>query len=108
MQKNLNEILENVPSTVNFGEVKEFDDLDDRVSCIESITINIVGVEEGYIEFCPNDEPPAIEEMLAWIWLFRPDLGEEIVAKSQSEELRRLVTHYREGTIDEWWQWMSE
>lgn len=56
---------------------------------------------------CPNEEPPEILELLSWIWLFRPDLGNEISQKAP-EDLQNLIKHYNEGELDKWWEYMSK
>lgn len=106
-EKSLSNIIAEYPSRVEFEEITDFNKFDDRRSCIECVTVNIIGVNDGFIEFCPNEEPPEMLELLSWIWLFRPDLGNEIM-KNAPEELNKLIEHYNSNQLDEWWKYMNE
>jgi hypothetical protein len=94
-QMELDIILQNIPREVDWDDIPEFERMDDRVSMVSMICSNIIGVNEGYIEWCPNDEPPIEAEILAWIWVIRPDLGEKIFPRA-NEDLRQTILDYME------------
>lgn len=99
-------LIENPPQTVPWAEVVDFDDLDERRSCIDCLYANILGVNEGYVEWCPNDNPPSKAETLAWLWFIRPDLSSEISADAPPE-LYDLIQKKLNGQMDEWWKEMT-
>ena len=51
---------------------------------------NLIGVNEGYIEWCPNNEPPSQIETLTWWWVIRPDLGAAIAIEAP-DELKKII-----------------
>jgi len=80
---------------IPLSDVREVDDLDMRIGCVSVHFANIIGVGERSIEFCPNSEPPADDEVLAWTWVVRPDLKESILMQLGDHEfaegVRQLV-----------------
>ncbi len=52
-------ILDSIPNEVLWQDIVQFDQLDERVAIANDLCANIIGVNEGYIEWCPNDEPPS-------------------------------------------------
>lgn len=79
---------ENIPREVKYSEVEDFDEFDTRRSAIDGLYINIIGVNEDGIEWCPNDDPPSKEEYLAWLWVIKPSMGTEIL-NDCSEEMTK-------------------
>ena len=73
------QLLDSPPDTIPWSEVVDFDRWDERRSCVDVLFANIIGVEDGFVEWLPNEDPPSREEVLAWIWAVRPDLGNEII-----------------------------
>ncbi|MFA6172959.1 MAG: hypothetical protein WC701_04680 [Kiritimatiellales bacterium] len=104
--KTYREILNGPSQTVAWADVVDFDQLDERLSCLDCLYANILGVNEGYVEWCPNDNPPSKSETLAWIWFIRPDLGSEI-ANDAPEELRNLIQKFNNGDMESWWKEMT-
>ena len=94
--------IENTPRQVPFAEVGDFDQLDERVSAVKVIFGSVVGVNDGYIEWCPDDIAPSEQERLAWIWLCNPSLDGEILPRAD-EWFRDLVVSYRAAEMDRWW-----
>jgi hypothetical protein len=86
-------ILNAIPSEVNWQDVVQFDKLDERVARANDLCANVVGVNEGYIEWCPNDEPPSMMETLVWWWVVRPDLGAAIAIEAP-QELKEIIGQY--------------
>jgi hypothetical protein len=95
-----------LPSEVKYGEIENFEDLETRVSAIDSLFANIIGVNEDFVEWCPNEDPPSRQEYLAWAWLVRPSLGKEIQLESSSA-LSRLITAYDSKQMDEWFEYIA-
>jgi hypothetical protein len=91
------------PKTVAWSDVVDFDRLDERRSCIDCLHANILGVNEGYVEWSPNDSPPSKAETLAWLWFIRPDLGDEISIDAP-KELRNLIQKFQAGDMETWWE----
>ena len=104
----LDNILKSVPNEVEFSEIIEFDKLDDRISAVGVLFANTIGVNEKSIEFCPNNEPPLIEEIISWIWTFRPDLGTEILNQNLSEDLIKLISSYEKNEMNNFWNYIAE
>ena len=86
-------ILNSIPNEVAWEDVVQFDKLDDRVAIANDFCPNIVGVNDGSIEWCPNEEPPSDLEKLVWWWVVRPDLG-AAVALEAPLELKRIIGNY--------------
>ena len=106
--KTLAELIADPPLVVSWSQVVDFERWDDRQSCVDILFSNIVGVSEGWVEFCPNDEPPEKQEILAWIWAIRPDLSQEILESAPSSVLRSLIIGYQKGDLDSWWSEMTK
>jgi hypothetical protein len=86
-------ILESIPHEVPWSDIVQFDKLDERVAIANAFCANIIGVNENYIEWCPNDEPPSMKETLTWWWVVRPDLGAAIAIEAP-QELKEIIGHY--------------
>lgn len=99
----LETLLTELPLEIKFSEVKEIDQLDERISAVGTLFANTIGMLEDGIEFCPDEEPPEVEESLSWVWAYRPDLGYLIEEKDISDEFRKLIKSYRRGKMDEFW-----
>ncbi len=54
---------------------------------------NIIGVKEGTIEWCPNENPPNHLEKLVWWWVVRPDLGSAIAIEAP-QKLKNIIIQY--------------
>ena len=99
-------LLSNPPKTVAWSDVVDFDRLDERRSCVDCLHANILGVNEGYVEWSPNDSPPSKDETLAWLWFIRPDLGDEI-ASDAPVPLRNLIQKFQADDMETWWKEMT-
>lgn len=94
-------IPEKFPREVPWGDIERFDDFDVRVSAIGCIFANIIGVNDGYVEWCPNGDPPSRDEYLAWLWVVKPGLG-KVISGESSGNFRELVQAYDANEIDRW------
>jgi hypothetical protein len=95
------------PKRVDLGDVVDRENLDERRACVDCLYINILGINEGIVEWSPNDKPPSKAETLAWMWFVRPDLHEQI-ANDAPSELRHLIEMYRANNLEAWWREMCE
>jgi hypothetical protein len=50
-------------------------------------------VNEGYIEWCPDNNPQTQLETLLWWWVIRPDLGAAIASEAP-QELKEIISQY--------------
>jgi hypothetical protein len=108
MKLDLKTLIHSTPSAVKFSEIEDFDRLDERISAVGVLYVNTIGVCDGYIEFCPNNEPPLVAEILSWIWVFRPDLSTYILNETLQDDLKLLIKSYQTGDIDKWWNYIND
>jgi hypothetical protein len=99
-------LLTSPPKEVAWSDLVEFSRIDERRSSIDCLFPNILGVNDGFVEWCPNDNPPSQAETLVWLWFVRPDLGPEI-AELAEPPLRNLIQMYRAGEMEAWWKHIS-
>jgi hypothetical protein len=93
--------IESTPREVRWSDVAEFDRLDERVSAVTVIFGSVIGVNDGSVEWCPDDMPPREQERLAWVWVCNPTLDAEILPRAEGW-FRDLVTAYRAGEMERW------
>jgi|SRR6266850_1355594 len=96
----VNELLQEVANlgrTAAWGRVVDFERMDERVSSANTAFKNLIGVNEEYIEWCPNDDPPDVDEALGWLWVVRPDLGDDISTASANDYLRAVIRRYKDN-----------
>ena len=86
-------ILSSIGNEVRWQDIVQIEKLDDRVAIANELCANIIGVNEGYIDWCPNDDPPSRLETLIWWWVVRPDLGAAIAIESP-QELKEIIGQY--------------
>ncbi len=98
--------IESTPTQLNWDDIEEIERFDERRSAVDCLFTNTIGVNDGFVEWCPNDDPPKLEERLAWIWCVQPSAGAE-VQKLTKYELRHLVDSYSAGEMDGWWKEIS-
>ena len=106
MTSDLKHLLRNTPNSVPFRDFEFLDDIDLRSSCIHVLFVNIVGIDVDSADWLPNDDPPDLNERLAWIWFVRPSLANEIV-EMISGDFRMLVECYQDDRMDDWWSHMT-
>ncbi len=107
MEKELLELIENYPKQLNWKDVRDFDNFNERVSAVDCIVVNTIGVSNGFVEFIPDNNPPLKEEILLWLWAIRPDLDSEIIKiDGLSEELTLLLKYSVENNLQAFWNEM--
>lgn len=105
--KTLEELIVNYPNEIAFDEIVDFENFDDRLSVVDCIVVNSIGVNEGFIEFIPDNNPALNEEILCWIWAFRPDLTNEILLKNISVDFEFALKSYLNNSMDKFWDYIS-
>lgn len=50
--------IHSIPHEVLWQDIVQFEKLDERVARANDICLNIIGINEGYVEWCPNNDPP--------------------------------------------------
>jgi hypothetical protein len=86
-------ILSALPQKVVWQDVAQFENVDERVLLATHIGGDIVGMSYGFVEWCPNNDPPSELETFLWWWVVRPDLGAAI-AYEADEETRLTIADY--------------
>ena len=87
--------LSDTPKEVNFKDISEFDRMEQRFFAIEQYYGDIVGMNVDSVEFCPNRNPPELQnEILPWLWLIHPELKDQISEIADSQ-LRQIIREYR-------------
>ncbi len=88
------ERIDSLPRRVAWNEIPQFDRLDDRIAAVNIAAGAIVDVTRGYVALTTADVPTE-EELLAWAWLIRPDLEDQIMPLA-SGHLREAIESYHE------------
>lgn len=107
MQIELNTFLASYPTTVNHTEIVDFANFDERLSAVNSLVVNTIGVSKNVIEFIPDNDPPLKEEVYCWIWVIRPDLSKDILNLDISEGLTILLRSYIDKDMSRFWNYIS-
>ena len=47
-------ILNSIPHEIRWQDIVQFEKIDDRVTIADDLCANIIGVNEGTIQSCPN------------------------------------------------------
>ena len=95
-----------IASQLSFDEVEQFDDLDSRRSAVNCLFPNIIGVNDGWVEWCPSNDPPSREEYLAWLWFVKPNLGTQIQQECGTE-LSKIIQHYDAQELEQWFEYIE-
>jgi hypothetical protein len=91
------------PIAVSWKDVTEFDRLNERVSAVSALIGSVIGVREEVVQWCSDDAVPAESERLAWLWVCWPHLDDELQRVATMGLLSDLMTAYRTGAMDRWW-----
>jgi hypothetical protein len=90
------------PLEVRWGDVAEFEQMDERVAAVSVLFGTVIGVSNGSVQWCTDSIPPAESERLAWLWMCWPDLDEQIMNRARQDH-RELMRAYRAGQLSDWW-----
>lgn len=107
MENHLHTLLSSYPTTVNHSDIVDFGNFDERLSAVDSLVVNTIGVSEDFIEFIPDNEPPLEEEIYCWIWVIRPDLSKDLLDLNISEDFRILLKSYIDNDMSRFWNHIS-
>ena len=107
MEIELSTLLESYPNKVNWNDIVDFVNFDERLSAIDCLVVNTIGVSEGFIEFIPDNEPPLSEEILCWVWAIRPDLSKALITLDINEEFKILLNCYIDNNMEEFWSYIT-
>lgn len=108
MDKELKELIDNYPKQLNWEEVLDFDKFDERLSAVDCLVVNTIGVSDGFIEFIPDNNPPLKEEILCWIWAIRPDLSTELMKLDEiQDDFKILLESHIENRMENFWDHIS-
>ena len=107
MDKELLSLLESYPIRVNWTDVVDFVNFDERRSAIDCLVVNTIGVSDGFIEFIPENEPLLRAEILCWIWAIRPDLSKDLIDLEISEAFQVLLSAYIDNDMTRFWNYIS-
>jgi hypothetical protein len=88
------EWMNSLPRRVAWNDIPQFERLDDRVAAVNIAAGAIVDVTRGYVALT-TDDAPTEEELLAWAWLIRPDLEEQVMLLANGD-LREAIESYHE------------
>lgn len=95
-----------LPFEIAQTDTEDFSRFDERMTAVNCLFANTIGVNESTIEWCPNNEPPEQDEKLAWLWLINPSRGVELLPQC-SEELSKLINAYISKTMESWFEYMA-
>lgn len=51
MDKELQKLLKSYPTTVNYTDIVNFANFDERLSAVDCLVVNTIGVSEGFVDF---------------------------------------------------------
>lgn len=107
METELHKLLESYPTTVNHTNIVDLSNFDERLSAVDCLVVNTIGVSEDLVEFIPNNKPPRNEEIFCWIWAIRPDLSKELLSLDISDDFRILLDSYIDNDMSRFWNHIS-
>jgi len=103
----IQELIKKYPSEILLEEIIDFESFDERLSVVDCIFANTIGVNDKSIEFIPDNHPPLKDEILCWIWAFRPDLSKEILEITENGDMKVALSHYLNDRMDKFWDYIS-
>ncbi|MBL0020192.1 MAG: hypothetical protein IPP17_28115 [Bacteroidetes bacterium] len=107
METELHKLIESYPTTVNHTDIVDFDNFDERLSAVDTLVVNTIGVSQDVIEFIPDNEPLLKEEIYCWIWAIRPDLSTYLLDLEINEDFRILLKCYIDNEMSRFWNHIS-
>jgi len=95
MIKELLNDLSKIPNNYSFKDIQDFNRMEERFYDVDANFTNILGWNADSLDFCPNDEPPKNDEILAWLWVIHPEWKNEIL-EFADEKLKKIIKEYEE------------
>jgi hypothetical protein len=99
MKTELQTLLKLYPTTVKQADIVDIANFDERLSAVDSLVVNTIGVSKDFVEFISDNEPPLKEEIYCWIWAIRPDLSKDLFDLDISEDFRILLKSYMDNDM---------
>lgn len=65
--------IKKIPRTVRFKSIQQVETMQDRFFAVDRTIGAIAGMNTNSVDFCPNNEPPSQDEVLAWLWIIHPE-----------------------------------
>ncbi len=87
----LDDLLRFVPHRVAWQDVVDVHRFDERFGAVNAAVGPIMDVTADYVELSIDDDVPTHDQLVAWSWLIRPDLG---------RRLRQIATSGIRDAID--------
>lgn len=69
---------------------------DERFGAVNAVVGAIMDVTSDYVELSTDDESPTHDQLVAWLWLIRPDLDDRL-REMASDKMRDAIDYYRES-----------
>lgn len=107
MHPDLPSLLQSYPISVTPTEIVDFANFNERLSAVDCLVANTIGVSEDYIEFIPNNEPPLMKEIYCWVWVIRPDLSHNLLDLYISDDFRFLLKSYTDNDMSRFWNYIN-
>jgi hypothetical protein len=87
------DLLRFIPRRVAWQDVTDVERFDDRFGAVNVAVGPIMDVTDEYVELSSDTNEPAQDELVAWAWLIRPDLGRRL-REVATGELRDAIDAY--------------
>ena len=105
-------LLAALPREVERADITDVALLEERIAAVGALHANTIGVGEEGVQFCPDNEPPLLEEKLMWLWVIHTPLGATILAFPItfpiSAACQLLLTAYLHDDMSRFWDHMSQ
>lgn len=88
-------LLRFMPHRVAWRDVTEADRFDDRFGAVNVAEGAFMDVGDDYVELTTDECEPTHDQLVAWAWLVRPDLGPRL-REIASDEMREAIDYYEE------------
>ena len=90
------ESLRFFPRRVAWNDVAEMDRFDDRFGAVNVAEGPIMDVSDECLQLTTDEREPTHDQLVAWAWLVRPDLGPRL-REIASREMREAIDYYEEN-----------
>jgi hypothetical protein len=89
------EMLLSMPRRMPWTGVTEADRFDERFGAVNAAVGAIMDVTDQYVELTTDGQEPTRDQLVAWAWLIRPDLGQGLRDIAPTE-VREAIDYYEE------------
>jgi len=89
---NVLEVASCLPHKVPLGDVPNYSEhLDIRMGAVNVFFVNLVSQTDSHVCFHPSLSTPGHDELLAWLWVIKPDYEELVLAEFEDQEFAEYV-----------------